>query len=200
MNLIRIVLIASTLALVGCASTPMKEASTQTIQKVRAEESQVVFMRSSFVGSAISASLYDVSKGNPEFIGIIDNGTKIAYTTAPGKRVFMVVSEAADFLEADLAAGKTYYSLVTPRMGMWKARFSLWPIRNDGTSEYNTASDSFNGWLTGTKLVENSPETLAWNTANIDSVKSKYAEYWPVWKEKSAEDLAARTLKPTDGK
>ncbi|MCZ4303272.1 hypothetical protein O4G98_00850 [Zoogloeaceae bacterium G21618-S1] len=200
MNFIRILLIASTLALAGCASTPMKEAATQTIQTVRADESQVVFMRSSFLGAAISASLYDVSKGAPEFIGIVDNGTKIAYTTQPGKRVFMVVSEAADFMEAELLPGKTYYSLVTPRMGMWKARFSLWPIRTDGTSEYNTASESFNGWLTGTKLVENSPETLAWNTENLDSVKSKYAEYWAVWKDKSAEDLAARTLKPTDGK
>ena len=200
MNFLRILLIASTLALAGCASTPMKEASTQTIPQARADESQVVFMRSSFLGSAISASLYDVSKGEPKFIGIIDNGTKIAYPSEPGKRVFMVVSEAADFMEANLQPGKTYYSLVTPRMGMWKARFSLWPIRNDGTTEYNTGTEAFKGWLTGTKLVENSPETLAWNTANIDSVKSKYAEYWAVWKDKSAEDLAARTLNAGDGK
>ena len=35
--------------------------------------------------------------------------------------MFSVVGEAADFLEADLAAGKTYYIQVAPRMGAWKA-------------------------------------------------------------------------------
>ena len=31
------------------------------------------------------------------------------------------------------------------------------------------------------------------------SVEKKRAEYWPVWQEKSAEAIAERTLKPTDG-
>lgn len=199
MKCIRILSILSTLIFAGCASNPMQVSSSQSVQKAMPDESQIVFMRSTFVGSAINASLYDVTDEETKFLGIISNGTKVAYTTTPGKHIFMVVSEAADFMEADFLPGRTYYSIVTPRMGAWKARFSLWPIRNDGSSEYNTESAEFTKWLNSTKLVHNSEESEAWYTNNKDSVKSKQLDYWPVWQQKTPEDLAKRTLNPQDG-
>ena len=199
MKYIRILSILSTLIFAGCASNPMQVSSSQSVQKAMPDESQIVFMRSTFVGSAINASLYDVTDEETKFLGIISNGTKVAYTTTPGKHTFMVVSEAADFMEADFLPGRTYYSIVTPRMGAWKARFSLWPIRNDGSSEYNTESAEFTKWLNSTKLVHNSEESEAWYTNNKDSVKSKQLDYWPVWQQKTPEDLAKRTLNPQDG-
>ena len=199
MKYIRILSILSTLIFAGCASNPMQVSSSQSVQKAMPDESQIVFMRSTFVGSAINASLYDVTDEETNFLGIISNGTKVAYTTTPGKHTFMVVSEAADFMEADFLPGRTYYSIVTPRMGAWKARFSLWPIRNDGSSEYNTESAEFTKWLNSTKLVHNSEESEAWYTNNKDSVKSKQLDYWPVWQQKTPEDLAKRTLNPQDG-
>lgn len=199
MKYIRILSILSTLIFAGCASNPMQVSSSQSVQKAMPDESQIVFMRSTFVGSAINASLYDVTDEETKFLGIISNGTKVAYTTTPGNHTFMVVSEAADFMEADFLPGRTYYSIVTPRMGAWKARFSLWPIRNDGSSEYNTESAEFTKWLNSTKLVHNSEESEAWYTNNKDSVKSKQLDYWPVWQQKTPEDLAKRTLNPQDG-
>ena len=151
------------------------------------------------MGSAINASLYDVTGGELKFVGIIANGTKIAYDTKPGKHTFMVVSEAADFMEADIRPGKTYYSIVTPRMGAWKARFSLWPIKNDASSKYNLESSDFDSWLSGTKLVENSEKSQQWFEGNKNSVQSKQQEYWPVWQQKSDSDKAKRTLAPEDG-
>lgn len=199
MKYICILSILSTLIFAGCASNPMQVSSSQSVQKAMPDESQIVFMRSTFVGSAINASLYDVTDEETKFLGIISNGTKVAYTTTPGNHTFMVVSEAADFMEADFLPGRTYYSIVTPRMGAWKARFSLWPIRNDGSSEYNTESAEFTKWLNSTKLVHNSEESEAWYTNNKDSVKSKQLDYWPVWQQKTPEDLAKRTLNPQDG-
>ncbi|NIB38300.1 hypothetical protein HBA55_01815 [Pseudomaricurvus alkylphenolicus] len=199
MTTLRILFISCCMLFVGCASNPMQTATNQTLERVSEDKTQVVFMRSSFVGSAINASLYDVTDGDPEFIGIIANDTKIAYETQPGERVFMVVSEAADFLNAQLDGGKVYYSMVTPRMGAWKARFSLWPIRNDGTSKFNTQDKSFDKWIRATKLVENSPKASQWFNSNVDSVKAKQAKYWPVWQQKSEADLAKRTLNPEDG-
>ncbi|WP_196139450.1 hypothetical protein [Aliikangiella sp. G2MR2-5] len=187
------------IVLTGCASNPMLVRKGQKIEIAELGKAQVVFMRSSFVGGAINASLYDVTNGDIKFIGIIANDTKIAYSVSPGKHRFMVVSEAADFMEAELAAGKTYYSIVTPRMGFWKARFSMWPIRNDNESQYNLNSKDFKGWLTGTDLVENSEKSLQWYEKNKVSVANKFAEYLTVWKQKSANDLAERTLNPADG-
>ena len=187
------------LSLVGCASIPMDVVPDQTIQKPTASQSQVVFMRSSFLGSAIAATLYEVRDNKTEFIGILNNGTKIALKTTPGEHLYMVVSEAADFMEADLAPGKTHYSLITPRMGAWKARFSMWPISRNPSAEYTTTSDDFQEWLSETSLVTMSDGALAWYQQNKASVEQKRVKYWPKWLEKSAEDRAKRTLTPADG-
>lgn len=201
MKFIRLVLVlmASALFFAGCASNPMQVSPVQTIQKVDANATQVVFMRSSFVGSAINASLYEIVDGEPQFIGILANATRIAYPTTPGKHTFMVVSEAADFMEADLAPGLTYYSIVTPRMGAWKARFSLWPIKKDSSAEFSVSNPEFSSWQSNTSLVSNSEKSLLWFQKSKASVVEKQQEYWPVWQEKSAEDKAKRTLAPEDG-
>ncbi len=188
-----------TLLLAGCASNPMEPVADQTIPAAAPDKAQVVFMRDAYTGKAIVSSLYDVTDGKTQFIGVMANGTKIAYPTTPGKHTFMVVSEAADFMEADLVAGKTYYALVTPRMGLWKARFSLWPISNDPEAAHSLKSKNFKGWVEDTDLVTNSPKSLAWYERVKASIEKKRAEYWPVWQEKSADAVAERTLKPSDG-
>lgn len=127
----------------GCASTKMTVKSDQQLVAPTADKSQVIFMRSSFVGSAIQASIFDVTKGEPEFIGILSNSTKLEYKVEPGYHVFMVVSEAADFMEANLTGGKTYYAMVTPRMGAWKARFSMYPVRNGAPGKFQYSSSEF---------------------------------------------------------
>ncbi len=58
----------------------------------------------------------------------------------------MVVSEAADFAKADVEAGKTYYVLVTPRMGWWKARFSLRPLMREQLDGKDFAEGSEAQW------------------------------------------------------
>ncbi|WP_273825770.1 MULTISPECIES: hypothetical protein [Pseudomonas] len=199
MRIIHACLLAAAALLGGCAGNPMQVAPTQTIPNAEPNSAQVVFMRSSFVGKIIDASLYDVTGGQTKFIGIMANGSKINYPTTPGKHTFMVVSEAADFLEADLAAGKTYYSVVTPRMGAWKARFSLWPVSSDSKAEFAKGSKEVDNLIKDTELVGNSPKSLSWFENNKGSVEEKRVEYWKVWQEKSAEDLAKRTLHPQDG-
>lgn len=183
----------------GCASTKMTVKSDQQMITPTAESSQVIFMRSSFVGSAIQASIFDVTSGEPEFIGILSNATKLAYDIEPGYHVFMVVSEAADFMEANLAGGKTYFAMVTPRMGAWKARFSMYPVRNGGQGKFQYSSDEFQEWLRKSQFVGNTAESEAWFRENLTSIKSKQSDYWQVWREKSQADIMERTLNPEDG-
>lgn len=199
MRVFYIFTLLGSLLLAGCASNPMAPVADQAVQAPSPDMAQVVFMRDAYTGKAIVSSLYDVTDGQTRFIGVMANGTKIAHPTTPGKHIFMVVSEAADFMEADLVAGKTYYALVTPRMGLWKARFSLWPISNEPDAAHSLKSNNFKDWVEDTDLVTNSPKSLAWYQRVKASVEKKRAEYWPVWQEKSAEAIAERTLKPTDG-
>ena len=199
MKLIKLSFAFLLLILVGCATIPMDAVPDQAIQKPSANQSQVVFMRSSFIGSAIAATLYEVRDNKTEFIGILNNGTKIALKTTPGKHLYMVVSEVADFMEADLSPGKTHYSMITPRMGAWKARFSMWPISTNPSAEFNTSSDDFQEWLSETSLVTMSESALAWYQQNKASVEQKRVKYWPKWQQKTPEDKAKRTLVPSDG-
>ena len=50
--------ILSLLALSGCATSPMTIAPEQTLPPVSSDEAQVVFMRTSHFGGAISASVF----------------------------------------------------------------------------------------------------------------------------------------------
>lgn len=162
---------------------------------VKPDQALVVFMRSTFVGSAISASVFDVTGSDTKFVGIVNNGTKLGYYVPPGEHTFMVVSEAADFMKATVAAGKTYYALVTPRMGMWKARFSLKPVRGS-----ELGGNDFAGWDSATQYVVNSPESQAWAAGHGSDIAQKRAAYWPEWTGKSAEARSEATLNVDDGR
>ena len=185
--------------LTGCASSRMIEAVDQQTAVPATDQAQVIFMRPSSFGGAIQASLFDVTTDETEFIGIISSGTQLSYMVEPGKHVFMVVSEAADFLEADLSGGKTYYATVNARMGAWRARFSLYPVRNGAAGERQYDSDEFRGWMKKVKFVENTPESIAWFEENKADIKDKQVRYWSVWQEKTDDALGERTLNPEDG-
>jgi hypothetical protein len=177
----------------ACGGAAMMKADQEPT--IRQGEAMVVFMRSSFVGSAISASVFDVSGPEAKFIGIVNNGTKIAYPVTAGEHTFMVVSESADFMQAKILPGRTYYALVTPRMGVWKARFSFRPVRQNELS-----GSEFAGWNSSTHFVVNSPETQNWAAQNKADVASKRNQYWPEWNSKPANDRASQSLNPDDGR
>jgi hypothetical protein len=192
-------LLAAALFATGCASNKMIDAPEQELVAPPTDKAQVIFIRSSFVGSAIQSVIYDATDGGAEFIGILSNGKMLKHVVDPGKHVFMVVSEAADFMEAELLGGKTYYAIVTPRMGAWRARFSMSPVRNGGPGEFQYDSAEFRDWIAEAEFTQNTPDSYAWAEENHSSVLEKQAEYWEVWQQKSADDMAERTMNPDDG-
>lgn len=179
--------------LAGCGSTAMVK-SDKAI-KVNQGEATVVFMRATMLGGAISAAVYDVTGSESKFIGLIDHNAKLAYSVTPGEHTFMVVSEAADFMKATVAGGKTYYALVTPRPGAWRARFSFKPLR-----QADLSGPDFSKWDSGTQLMENSAKSEAWAVSNASSVNAKRASYWAEWSAKAPEQRESQTLREEDGR
>ncbi len=178
----KVVFIGAVLSLVGCAGSVvnMKEVpDDQAVIKPVSDKATVVFMRPSSFGFAIQSSVFEIVNEKPELVGIVAAKKKVAYTVDPGKHLFMAVGESADFMSAELEAGKIYYALVTPRMGFWKARFSLAPIAEGGH-----ASAEFKEWEAECKLVETIDSSYAWADENMADLQSKYAEYYAVWMEK----------------
>ncbi len=138
----------------------------------------VVFMRPSMLGGAIQSSVFDISSNTDALVGIVSSGKKIAYSVSPGLHRFMVVGESADFMDADLTAGKTYHARVDPRLGIWKARFSLVPVPANSPDLSND--------LAGCSWVENTAASRQWAAENIQSIAEKRTEYLPDWEKKSS--------------
>lgn len=155
----------------------------------------IVFMRPSIFGAAIKSSVFDITSGKNEVIGILPAKKKISYRVDPGNYFFMVIGENADFMRAELEAGKTYYCLVQVRMGAWKARFSLVPIRN-----MELDGEEFLKWQKKTKQIENRDQARAWSAKHAQSIEHKREKYLPKWEEKSAAEKADYTLRKEDGR
>lgn len=182
----------------GCASTVMRETANQQVTPPPPEKAKVVFMRSSIVAAAITSDLFEVVNGELRFIGKLANGTKIAYETTPGEKVFMAYGTAADFMLANLAPGKTYYAVVRPNWGT--GGFAPTPIRSDRAQEPNLYSNEFKEWFSVTKLVEPNESAPAWFAENKAQHQRVYADYWSKFSRKSNQEKAERTLQPQDGK
>jgi hypothetical protein len=151
------------------------------------DKALVVFMRRGRDAGAIQAVVYD----GDELVGVLSANSAIAYQTEPGKHLFMVVSEAADFLEATLAPGKTYFVRAVPRMGWWRARFSL-----EAVDAKQHARD-MPRWLKGLSLVALNDAGRRWAVENDPSVVAKKNEYLPRWRAKREDERPA--LWPGDG-
>ena len=184
------------LLLPGCAGTVknMRSVSPEQIISVPEEgKSMVVFMRPSTLGFAIQSSVFEIQKDSPSLVGIVAAKTKVAYQLEPGEHLFMVVGESADFMTAELEANRTYYALVTPRMGAWKARFSLKPIHAT-----QLGSSQFTEWIEACDWVEKTAASENWANENMVSIQQKQKKYWETWMSKDASERPK--LLPPDGK
>ena len=137
-----------------------------------ADKAVVVFLRPEFKGYAISAAVYE----DDAFLGIVMRHARLVHEASPGMHRYMVVSEAADFLDADLEAGKTYFVAVRPRMGAWRARFSLEPITPSSGRWSNLTK-----WLDDSYVVTTNAAGEQWARDNQASVTAKRDKYLRAW-------------------
>ncbi|MEN8170207.1 MAG: hypothetical protein ABFS08_08295 [Pseudomonadota bacterium] len=149
-------------------------------------KAMIVFMRPSSIGFAVQSSVFNVSGEEPQLVGIVAAKKKVAYQVEPGKYTFMTVGESADFMSAEVLANKTYYAKVTPRMGAWKARFSLAPVRKT-----ELGSKQFEQWNNGCQLVETNADSQKWAEENMENIKSKKVRYMVKWLNKPVAERPA---------
>jgi hypothetical protein len=155
-------------------------------------KAMIVFMRPSTLGFAIQSSVFRVTEGTPEVVGIVAAKAKVAYQVDPGEHLFMVIGESADFMSAEVEAGETYYTLVTPRMGAWKARFSLKPVARPDQDRRQ-----LDEWLGACAWVEKSAATDNWAANNALDIQDKRTRYYETWMQK--DDAERPRLTAEDG-
>lgn len=167
-------LAAAATLLGGCAATMDVVPDAERVQGPQPTTSLVYFVRPEVFGGTDSAMLFD----GETYIGTLDENRHIAYLTSPGKHRFAVVSEAADFMEAELAPGKTYYARVRRRFGVVDERFSFDP-QTDSISIRKTQ-----------RLVEQTPEVrpndVGRKEVRLLEKRIRYGmwRYWQEWEKK----------------
>ena len=191
MNLLRRLIGIAILCITSLGSVP---SAAQDVPATEEGKALVVFMRPSMMGFAVKSSVFDITSGSNEVIGILPAKKKIFYQSPPGERVFMIIGESADFMPAHLEAGKTYYATAQVRHGAWKARFSLLPVRAE-----QRESKKFQKWLKKNKPVDNHAESVEWANKHIPSIEKKRAKYWEKWEAKPEAAKGERTLFAEDG-
>jgi len=153
--------------------------------------SRVIFMRVSKQSSSTNALLFDVSEpGDPKLIGNVGPASKLSYSLKPGLYTFMVLGDTAEFMQATIIGGKTYYALVIPRGGA--TRFSVEPIRQS-----EIGGKEFAGWDRGTKPISGSAASASYDAA---AAAEKRVRYWQEWSKKSETQRAELTLNAEDGR
>ena len=146
-------------------------------------------MRVSKQSSSTNAVLFDVTEpGAPKYIGTVNSASKLSYSLNPGLYTFMAVGETAEFMQATVVGGKTYYALVIPRANA--TRFALEPVR-----QHEIGGKEFMSWDRSTKMAGASPQPQ-----NASDAAEKRQRYWPEWSRKPESQRAEVTLNAEDGK
>jgi hypothetical protein len=150
---------------------------------------KLIFFRPSKQASGVEAALFDVTEpGDPKFIGMVTPASKFSYSLKPGLYTFMVIGETAEFMQATVAGGKTYYALVIPKAGA--KRFAIEPVR-----QHEIGGKDFNSWDRGTRPVSGGKTYAAGDAGE------KRVRYWQEdWMKKSEAQRAELTLNAEDGR
>jgi hypothetical protein len=162
--------------LTGCAgrSGMAEVAAPSAVVASQADKATIVFYRGGTSADSNHALLFDDSTNPPHLIGIINAGTKIAFVSDPGTRRFMVFNERPDFMDAELAPGKTYYVELAPTgRGMWKERFALYPQSGSGPDVAPKLSTL--SW------VENTPEAENAVASHMSRIMRRRETALPKW-------------------
>jgi hypothetical protein len=198
-------LVASVLALSGCASAPshpqamlFENSPATVLAPPPADKAQVVFVmpKNLFVETA-AVELYDVGATDSTLLALVPSHGKTVHLVAPGRHQFMTRFGAAGthIMDADLVAGKRYYVLMRFIYG---GGFQLRPIRTSGPSDYSAANKDFPSWLSSTRFVAKTPAGDEWYATNKPVVMKAQAGALEVWGKKSPEQRAELTLNAND--
>lgn len=157
-----------------------------------AGKATVVFLRSSGLGPAIKFMIIDQIG---HFVGESTAGGHFPAELAPGEYLFIAEGENTAVMHANLAPDRLYYVEVDPKMGFFKARVGLKPIK-PGSDIWKKVPEMLGSTDRYVPMVQAGQAELDANAADIQeriaNAKGKWAGYSPA-------ERAELSLEPNDG-
>jgi hypothetical protein len=186
------------------AASKMTVSENQEQLATPPDKSQIIFLKpfGRGVNRGGSVSVFDVTDGEPGFLGLLYSQSKLAYFVEPGSYTFMVISNGGRYMLANVAVGKTYYVMVTSAFvdfNTSRGSVKLLPVRNGSEGKYQIDDYWTQKWLVKTKFVENTEASIRWAEDNRIKHVEYHDKYWKVWEKKGDIYIAKRTLAESDG-
>ena len=155
-------------------------------------KARVVFVRPAWAANKVIFTIVDE---HGAFLGDSTAGARFSVFLDPGEHYFIVWTDSTETVKATLAPGRTYWVEVRPKMGMWKARASLWAVnRKSGLAS------SIPSWVSDTTVTTTD---FAAGQAYLNSLKGDLAtavkQGIETYAGYSTSDKADVTLMPEDG-
>ena len=194
----KLLLILLTAMLLGCVGAPVPPTT---------DESLIVFVVPSMTsntgqyqptyGAAPTVSLHDVSGERRVIVGVLGIGKKIGYRVRPGRHEFMLASRfSTDFLEANVAPGKTYYVVLQLQAETsYHQQYGFRPVRPE-----DFENGRFNRWDSNTSFVRQTGKMRLWNEDNAEALEKRLQENRPAWDKQDSSERRLRTLQVSDGR
>jgi len=179
----------------GCAATSehMHPATSPAPVAAPPGSATVVFVRPSGYASGIKTTILDE---HGTFLGDSLPESQFSVAVPAGKHLFVSWAENTGALQADLAAGKTYYVEVAPRMGAFSARVHLLAI-----TPRSKSWEKLPEWLRESRPYVPDPGSgQAYLATRQDDVKERLRRAGEAIRRYDAEDLALRTINSGDGR
>jgi len=146
----------------------------ETLQGPTPDQALVRFLRPSGMGFAINFNVLDGGK----VIGNSVARSQFSYLAEPGHHLFVATAENKAFLEADLAAGKTYYVITRIYPGVWTARVAFVPVTRGSEFWYEALEHEKSLNI----LEPNTQEIALWERQNGDKIQAILNQYKFEWK------------------
>lgn len=186
-------IILAALTAAACGSRGMRTVQQVAVAPPGPDAAVVVFLRPAMTGELHSTSVFDLRPDGPRFVAIMRSQTRFAYRTTPGRTRFMLVTTGGydDYLDAELAPGKTYYVTVNYGMVRGQAGYSLKPVRLADLD-----GDQFKSDMASCAWVENTEQSEAWGRNHLRELPRRQAKTLPGWEAQRNRV----TLGPNDGR
>ncbi len=162
----------------GCGSRGMRTVPQATVAPPGPDEAVVVFVRPLLGGDTYSTSVFDLRPDGDRFVGILRSQSRFAYRTTPGRTRFMLIATGGtdQFMDAELAGGKTYYVTVAYETVGNVQAYVLKPVRGAGLE-----SPAFKNCQAQCAWIENTEKSEAWGRNHLRDLPKRKARYMPAW-------------------
>jgi hypothetical protein len=174
------IILALLLSLSACGGMSVMKPTSMGIEPGR-DYAVINIMRPSSMGGAIKFGIWD----RDNFVGVLLPKSIIQYKASPGDHLIMARAENWSAVKATVDAGKNYYILAAPRMGVWKARVALSTLQPDDRR--------LNKWTRIRKVEIDQGRLGNYVEERVQSVKAAAAKY------DNGEETVTDTLNPSDG-